>query len=356
MVAALKAEVDVVNVIRRPWSPWFSFLRQAIRRASGGRVDIYGLRTLAELASRRARREIERVAPDFVVAVAVTPIAAHLSASHRVVHVSDATCALMVGYNPRFTKLSVAFKKSVMNIETQCISNVCMALFPSTWAQLSALRDHGGSSSRCHIVPFGANMARGTPISPTSRDFSEIRLLMVGSPFESKGGPVALDTLRILRERGLAAQLDVVGSDAPGGGGPPGAVFHGYVSKDSPEGLDLIRSLYTRAHFFILPTQFEALGIVFAEAASFGLPAISYDTGGVSGMVISGETGILLPMGAGGGDFADAISELVSDPLRYQSMSERALNRSLSVLDWSVWAREASRLFALELADRQIEP
>ena len=47
-----------------------------------------------------------------------------------------------------------------------------------------------------------------------------------------------------------------------------------------------------------MPTRADCTPISFCEAASYGLPVISTDTGGVAAVVEPGETGILLPLNA----------------------------------------------------------
>ncbi|WP_137463714.1 glycosyltransferase, partial [Escherichia coli] len=44
----------------------------------------------------------------------------------------------------------------------------------------------------------------------------------------------------------------------------------------------------------LLPTIADCYGMVFCEAAAFGLPVVATDTGGVSSIVINERTGILI--------------------------------------------------------------
>ncbi len=68
---------------------------------------------------------------------------------------------------------------------------------------------------------------------------------------------------------------------------------------------DLFKT-YQEADIFIMPSQFgiknnqwrgEGFGIVYAEAASFGLPSIAYDCGGATDIIENGKTGLLVPQG-----------------------------------------------------------
>jgi glycosyltransferase involved in cell wall biosynthesis len=118
----------------------------------------------------------------------------------------------------------------------------------------------------------------------------------------------------------------------------PGVTFHGFLDKNAPADLARLRSLFASAHVFFLPTQFEALGIVFAEAASHAVPSVSYRTGGVPSVVVDGITGILLEEGASAAAFADAIETILSDRERYVEMSYAAERFSREHFNWPAWA------------------
>ena len=60
----------------------------------------------------------------------------------------------------------------------------------------------------------------------------------------------------------------------------------------------------------------EALGMVYLEAQSCGLPVVAFDNAGVPEAVLAGRTGLLVPM-RDGSAFAEAIARLLDDaPLR----------------------------------------
>lgn len=61
--------------------------------------------------------------------------------------------------------------------------------------------------------------------------------------------------------------------------------IHGYLSKKNPEDIKKLNRFYTNANFFILLSRAEAFGLVFLEAASYGLPIITNNVGGISSIV-----------------------------------------------------------------------
>lgn len=338
MLDALAREFDVAPVIRKPWAPWFDLVRRGVRRLSRGAIDIYWWPLWTTLAASKTIADITTSGCDAVVAVAITPICAELVKHAPTIFVSDATLASMVDYNPRHKALAPWLKKKASALESACIQKASFSLFPSDWASRSAVNDHGGAPDRVVQIPWGANLVAEQIVPPESRPTGEWRLLFVGANWAGKGGDIALETVAEMRRRGHRVHLDVVGSRPPQPTQVEGVTFHGFLDKNVPADDERIKSLFAGAHVFFLPTQFDALGIVFAEAASFALPAVSYRTGGVPSMVIDGETGVLLDEGAPPAAFADALIDLLSDRRRYVQMAYAAHSLSRERLNWAAWA------------------
>lgn len=350
MLKALQHEFDVEPIVRQPWAPWFTFVRRMFRALSGGAIDIYWWPAWTALAASSTLAQIAASDCDAVFAVAITPICAKLVERHPTIFVSDATQAAMVDYNPRHSSLAPWLKKKAAALESFCIQKARLSLFPSTWASRSAVVDHGGEPDRVVQIPWGANLIADEIVMPESRSATEWRLLFVGVNWAGKGGDIALETVAEMRRRGHAVHLDIVGSAPPQPVEVEGVTFHGFLDKNNPADNARIQALFGAAHVFFLPTQFDALGIVFAEAASFAIPAVSYRTGGVPSMVIDGETGVLLEEGAPPSAFADALIAMLSDRLGYVRMCYAAQDNSRERLNWQAWAAEVRRAVEAQLA------
>ncbi|HRQ86246.1 MAG TPA: glycosyltransferase, partial [Flavobacteriales bacterium] len=65
----------------------------------------------------------------------------------------------------------------------------------------------------------------------------------------------------------------------------PDLVREGFLNKNLPADMARLEHHLRTADFLILPTRFEAYGIVFCEAAAYGLPALASRTGGVPTIV-----------------------------------------------------------------------
>ena len=353
MLQALSKHADVVEVIRKPWSVWFDLPRRVLRRLSKGRVEIYWSPFWSRLGSGATVKRLSRADCDAIVAVAITPIAARLAQKVKTVFISDATFPAMANYNLHFQRLGPSFKKGAHFLEGMAIRDAAIATFPSRWAQSSALSDFDSDPEKTIQIPWGANLSAGAVTPVEMRPLKPWRLLFVGVDWYGKGGDTVLQLFENLRSRGCAVELDIVGC-APSDPPPviDGVTFHGFISKNTPEGRDKLESLFRQAHLLVLPTRFDAFPTVIAESASFGVPAVSYRTGGLPSNVLDGETGILLDEGAPAEAFAEAILGLMSSPKRYQAMANAAFRFAHEALNWDAWALSLIDSISTQLEDQ----
>jgi glycosyltransferase involved in cell wall biosynthesis len=87
------------------------------------------------------------------------------------------------------------------------------------------------------------------------------------------------------------------------------ALFTGWIDKG-------LSDVYAAADVFALPSRREAFGLVYQEAAMYGLPLIGCDIPGTRESILDGETGVLVPV-RDAVALASAITRLRDDvPLR----------------------------------------
>jgi glycosyltransferase involved in cell wall biosynthesis len=120
----------------------------------------------------------------------------------------------------------------------------------------------------------------------------------------------------------------------------PGVVFTGRVSEQEKH------RLMCSAWLFMHPALIEGWGIVVAEAAIRGTPAVAFDVPGLRDSVVHGETGMLARTE---GQFASAWASLAIDERRREALGRAARTRALQ-LHWSA----AVEGFA-EVADEAIK-
>ena len=266
---------------------------------------------------------------------------ANLHTNLPIVYCTDIPWNAIVGYYPEFSTLSRFGKAQGELMEAQAIRRASASVFPSQWALDSAATHYGADIERAFKVSFGANF-----LEPPSRHTAlnrhlgcQVKLLMVAVDWERKGGPVAFECLTNLLDRGIDAQLTLVGCV------PPRRFEHDrlhvipFLNKHDPEQRKRLYQLFLQSHFLLLPTRAEGLGVVTCEASAFGLPTLATDTGGVRGALNDGVNGFLLPPEAPGSAYAGKIAGLISTPDLYQELVISSRNEFERSLNWDAWGR-----------------
>ena len=98
--------------------------------------------------------------------------------------------------------------------------------------------------------------------------------------------------------------------------------------------------LFEEASFFILPSRAECFGVVFCEAAAYGLPTIATNTGGIREILGRGDWGTMLAPHAPPEAFARWIHAARADAQAYARMAWAARRDFEERLNWPVFCRE----------------
>ncbi|MBC8041218.1 MAG: glycosyltransferase family 4 protein [Opitutaceae bacterium] len=190
-------------------------------------------------------------------------------------------------------------RRHVDAVDRRGLHDHTLTFFSSEWAQREAERDYNVPFERMAVVPFGANLTHApthveVAASILARGHLPFRLLFVGKEWERKGGPDALALVRVLRDRGQAATLDIVGCTPVLTEEERGFVcVHGFIDHSTPEGAARFHALLSASHVLVFLSHAEAYGIALCEAAAFGVPAYALRVGGIPTIVRHGETGWL---------------------------------------------------------------
>ena len=200
--------------------------------------------------------------------------------------------------------------------------NLFLTVSPST---AEALTSMGVEPDRIRQICNG--VVRPDPLTPRSKD---PMFLALGRLTDYK----RLDLLLRLWERVrpvTGGQLVIVG-DGPERArlqtlAGPGVTFTGRVSEQDKH------RLLCQAWLLMHPALIEGWGLVVAEAAIRGTPAIAFDVPGLRDSVVHGETGMLVT-NANEGQFASAWASLAIDGRRREALGRAARTRALD-LHWS---------------------
>lgn len=193
-----------------------------------------------------------------------------------------------------------------------CVSRFGMAqamrqIPPDQWRKLT-------------LVRCGIDLADLPPV-PDRQDEgrSPLRLIGVGRLSPEKGQTGLLDALAMLRDRGCAVRLTLVGD------GPDEAALRAHAQAVGVEALvEFVGRLDERATLsaiaaadvLVLPSFMEGLPVVLMEAMALGVPVIATRVAGIPELVRDGATGLVFDPADWAG-LADAIATLAADrPLR----------------------------------------
>lgn len=261
---------------------------------------------------------------------------AFLNQSKPVIYLSDAVFGAMASYYPKFSNISKRGLNDGNEIDALALSKASAIVLTSEWAKKSAIELYGIPESKVSVVPLGAYMddIPSLEVVKQRKLNRELRLLFFGLSWSRKGGDYAAETVRDLRKKGIKASLVVAGTKPPEEFRDVISEVYPVIDKNRKEHRDKLRELYQNCDFLLLPTRAEAFGVAFSEAAAFGLPVITTDTGGVSSVVQNGVNGYRLPLEAKGSDYSELIEKSLCNYEKLVVSSKEKYERELS---WNTW-------------------
>jgi phosphatidyl-myo-inositol dimannoside synthase len=186
----------------------------------------------------------------------------------------------------------------------------------------------------------------------------QFNLITIARLVKPKGIDIVLRALALLDERQIPYQY-TIGGEGPereyleqlaGDLGIKDRVqFLGYVPDETKW------SLLRRTDVFVMTSrvnhaeQHEGFGIVFLEAAAFGIPAIGTRAGGIPEAVVHGQTGLLVPQESPD-SLADALTFLYENPELRKAMGEAGIRRARSHFSPTVIAT----YFQSQVSEREV--
>jgi glycosyltransferase involved in cell wall biosynthesis len=194
------------------------------------------------------------------------------------------------------------------------------------------------------LAPNGVDVAAFRVAAPRLR--GPLRILCVARLIERKGQRHLIAALRRLRDAGVTATVEFVGTgdaeqtyraEAKRQGVADLVTFTGYVPRER------IADHYANADVFVLPSYNEGMSVATLEAMAAGLPLVITRTGGTVELVQEGENGLTF----GRGDV-----ETLTQHLMYLAMNRDHLRRMGAAsrrraerMSWDAVARQYLGIF-----------
>ena len=193
-----------------------------------------------------------------------------------------------------------------------------LTVYSSKWGYDSSVNCSVVSKkpSQLGFIPYGVNLA--DPPSAEAVDSAikqrfgpKIKLIWIGKDPERKGLSVAVGLLKNLIDRGRACELVTIGYT--GNAFPnPNTRYLGALDRLKPAENELFHQALLSSDFLVFPTKADCTPMVFGEAASCGVPSLSYNVGGVGSVVLDGVTGKLFPLGAPASNLVISLTILIA--------------------------------------------
>jgi glycoside transferase family 4 len=262
---------------------------------------------------------------------------AQLETDIPIVYIGDTTLDLMKSY----LQLSPQFIALADEIEQLAIQQATLVVYSSEWAARNAIEHYKVPLEKIKVIEFGANFTTDYSSVPQWKECCH--LLFVAKDWKEKGGEIVLETCKYLKTKGFHYKLTVIGCSIDVK--DPDVEVIGYLDKSNSKDLLLLIKKYKEANIFLMPTRFDCFGIVYAEAASFGIPSFGTDVGGVRQVIKEGINGYLLPIEAKGEEYAQQIIKLYTDKRRYKSLCILTQEDAKKRLNWKVWNNKMTQLF-----------
>lgn len=238
-----------------------------------------------------------------------------------------------------------------------------MVISAGRFSAAEVRRAMGGATPPIHIVNPGVDVERFQVLTAAQK--REVRKRL-GLPLEAL---IVLSLSRLVPRKGMPVLAEAVARLAPAR--PELLLVIGGTGRDEtriektaeragapvrmlgrvPE--EDLADLYGCADVFAmvchdrwLGLEQEGFGIVFADAAAAGIPAVAGDSGGAAEAVVDGVTGTVVARPRDPGEVAAALAPLLDDPERRRRQGLAARERAESELSWDISA--ARLLEALE--------
>jgi glycosyltransferase involved in cell wall biosynthesis len=297
--------------------------------------------------ARIIRNKLKDESFDVIFAPVASTELSLLTTDVPIIYTADATFSLISDYYPDYFsgQLKISWEEGNY-IEQSAILKADLLLYPSKWAANSAINDYGARESIVNVIAYGANIDDypTKEIILDKKKTDKCQLLFLGVDWVRKGGEIAFETLLELIKLGINAELTVCGCIPPDEFKHERMTVIPYLDKNDEVQSQKLQELFLKSDFLLLPSRTEAYGVVFCEANAFGLPAITTDTGGISGVIEEGVNGFMLPLSAGGKEYANIIQKVYEDEEMYYQLIKSSRETFEEKLNWDSWGKKTKTL------------
>lgn len=163
----------------------------------------------------------------------------------------------------------------------------CRGIFTmSEWLRTDMIENTNLSPDKVHAIGGGCNIDISS-VNVINKKGN--RFLFIGKEWERKNGPLVLEAFAQLQHRHGGVELHIAGIERSDNICNRKNVFwHGVLDFGE------VSELYNMCDYFVMPSVFEAYGLVFVEALIFGLPCIGANRFAMPEFIRHGKNGYLI--------------------------------------------------------------
>lgn len=204
------------------------------------------------------------------------------------------------------------------------------------WMADFLANEAGLPAEKVHHVGGGLN----TCVSPdfSARDGSTF--IFAGRDFRRKGGDLVLVAFDILHSRDKDLRLLIAGPKNDPTFGHEGVEFVGDLPNDA------LGALFAQSDCFVMPSRFEAYGLVFPEALACALPCVGRRAFEMQHFIKDGVTGRLV-----GSDDPEELAEAMLDCLTNSTIKQNVVEGAPGVSEQYCWGAVADRIYSVIVQD-----
>ena len=198
-----------------------------------------------------------------------------------------------------------------------------LTFVPAHWNANELIKYGLNENNKINIIPFGANLNDpGRGIAQSRLNIINIKnkldILFVGKDIKGKRLDIAIETTKLLNDKGVKSCLHIVGLE--NNSTHPFTNYYGILDKGKKEQQKKLIEIYSFCDIFLLPSIAEGFGIAYMEASAFGMPQIGCITQGVTTAVKDGVSGKLLNLDEKPIVYAKTIMSWIEDKNYYNQL------------------------------------
>ena len=210
-------EVEIFNY-KWTWllREWLTMQKSLNRKIFKKHTSVEFLKSYAKYFSKQLQKELKKRPVDVLFVSASSQLIAYLETDIPIIYMTDATFQQLQGYYTNFSNLAAYNIKQGIELDKKAFQHASHCMLASEWNNNSAIKDYRIDANKISVVPCGANLDKIPDASELNMETSgQCRLLFLGVEWDRKGGDIALETFRLLKQNGMNPHLHIIGCAPP---------------------------------------------------------------------------------------------------------------------------------------------